>query len=90
MEKVDVNGESAAALFKYLKEQKSAIPLIHDIKANFEKFLVDKNGQVIEHYSGQGLFFRLPSTRHNQQALKPRTGAHPSRWLAAPKPPCVV
>jgi glutathione peroxidase len=48
--KVDVNGTNADPLFTFLKEQKNGI-LSGNIKWNFTKFLVDRNGQVIERYA---------------------------------------
>lgn len=48
--KVDVNGENQEPLFTFLKAQKSGI-LSKNIKWNFTKFLVDKNGKVIERYA---------------------------------------
>jgi len=48
--KIDVNGENAEPLFSYLKEQKKGV-LSKDIKWNFTKFLIDKNGQVIKRYA---------------------------------------
>jgi len=48
--KVDVNGTNADPLFTFLKEQKRGI-LSGNIKWNFTKFLVDRNGQVIERYA---------------------------------------
>ncbi|MFV8829966.1 glutathione peroxidase [Alkalihalobacterium sp. APHAB7] len=47
--KVDVNGNNADPLFKYLKEQKKGL-LSSRIKWNFTKFLVDGKGQVIKRY----------------------------------------
>jgi len=44
--KVDVNGENEEPLFKYLKEQKKSL-LGTNIKWNFTKFLVDREGNVI-------------------------------------------
>lgn len=50
--KVDVKGENAHPLFKHLtKEQKGL--LTGDIKWNFTKFLVDKNGKVVNRFSPQ-------------------------------------
>lgn len=49
--KVEVNGENAAPLFKYLKKQQSGILGSQKIKWNFTKFLVDKNGNVIDRYA---------------------------------------
>jgi glutathione peroxidase len=48
--KVDVNGENQAPIYKFLKEQKAGILGTEDIKWNFTKFLVDKNGKVIDRY----------------------------------------
>lgn len=47
--KVDVNGNNADPLFKYLKEQKKGL-LSSRIKWNFTKFLVDGKGHVIKRY----------------------------------------
>ncbi|MDR1409134.1 MAG: glutathione peroxidase [Oscillospiraceae bacterium] len=44
--KIDVNGENASPLYEWLKEQKSGIGS-KNIKWNFTKFLVNKNGEVI-------------------------------------------
>lgn len=50
--KVDVKGENAHPLYNYLtKEQKGL--LTEDIKWNFTKFLVDKNGEVVDRFSPQ-------------------------------------
>jgi glutathione peroxidase len=47
--KVDVNGENEDPLFGYLKEQKKTL-LGKKIKWNFTKFLVDRNGTVVERF----------------------------------------
>ncbi|CAI0438561.1 unnamed protein product [Linum tenue] len=48
-DKVDVNGPSTAPVYKFLKS--SAGGFLGDlIKWNFEKFLVDKDGKVVERY----------------------------------------
>ncbi|KAL9246723.1 hypothetical protein vseg_020221 [Gypsophila vaccaria] len=47
--KIDVNGENASPLYKYLKLGKWGI-FGDDIQWNFAKFLVDKNGQVVGRY----------------------------------------
>lgn len=44
--KVNVNGPSADPLFDYLKAQKGG----EDVKWNFTKFLVDKEGRVVGRY----------------------------------------
>jgi glutathione peroxidase len=48
--KIDVYGVEADPLFKHLTEQKKGL-LTNRIKWNFTKFLVDRNGQVVERYS---------------------------------------
>ncbi|XXM72234.1 glutathione peroxidase [Lysinibacillus sphaericus] len=50
--KTDVKGKSAHPLFKFLTKEKKGL-LMSDIKWNFTKFLVDKNGEVYERYSPQ-------------------------------------
>ncbi|CAL9095740.1 unnamed protein product [Musa textilis] len=48
-DKVDVNGPTTAPVYQFLKS--SAGGFLGDlIKWNFEKFLVDKNGKVVERY----------------------------------------
>lgn len=48
--KIDVNGENESPLFTFLKTQKGGI-LGDNIKWNFTKFLIDKNGNVINRYA---------------------------------------
>ncbi|WP_077620074.1 glutathione peroxidase [Bacillus sinesaloumensis] len=48
--KIDVNGEEEEPLFTFLKAQKGGI-LSKNIKWNFTKFLVDKNGKVVDRYA---------------------------------------
>lgn len=48
--KVDVKGDDAHPLFKYLTEEAKGI-LTEDIKWNFTKFLIDRKGQVIRRYA---------------------------------------
>lgn len=48
--KIDVNGINADPLFQYLKENSKSI-LGKQIKWNFTKFLVDKNGKVINRFA---------------------------------------
>lgn len=51
MAKIDVNGETADPLYKYLKEEKGGGLLGKAIKWNFTKFLVDKNGKVVKRFA---------------------------------------
>ena len=48
--KIDVNGKNAAPLFTYLKNQKGGF-IGDDIKWNFTKFLVSRDGKVVERYA---------------------------------------
>lgn len=49
-EKIDVNGEDEHSLYEFLKSSKKG--LFNDkIKWNFTKFLVDKDGEVVERYA---------------------------------------
>lgn len=49
-EKTNVNGKDAHPLYKYLKEEKKGV-LGSKIKWNFSKFLIDKDGNVIERFA---------------------------------------
>ncbi len=48
--KIDVNGDNAHPLYKYLKTASPGILGTEGIKWNFTKFLVDKNGNVVKRY----------------------------------------
>ena len=49
--KVDVNGDNATPLFRYLKKAKPGLLGSEAIKWNFTKFLVDGKGNVVERYA---------------------------------------
>jgi glutathione peroxidase len=51
MKKIDVNGPNTDPVYKYLKNEKSGLLGFKGIKWNFEKFLIDKEGKVVERYS---------------------------------------
>lgn len=48
--KIDVNGKNSEPLFEFLKKQKGGF-LGDDIKWNFTKFLVSRDGTVVERYA---------------------------------------
>jgi glutathione peroxidase len=48
--KIDVNGDRAHPLYKYLKNEKSGL-LGASIKWNFTKFLVDRRGRVVARHA---------------------------------------
>ena len=50
-EKVDVNGQDAHPLFQYLTKAAPGLFGTETVKWNFTKFLVDRNGKVIERYA---------------------------------------
>ena len=49
--KIDVNGDGAHPLWKWLKQEKSGLLGISAIKWNFSKFLVGRDGRVIKRYA---------------------------------------
>ena len=51
-EKIDVKGEQQHPLFKFLTEAQNGF-FNEKIKWNFTKFLVDKNGDVVQRFSPQ-------------------------------------
>jgi len=48
--KIDVNGNDAHPLWKYLK-MKQGGTLIDAIKWNFSKFMIDRNGQPVNRHA---------------------------------------
>lgn len=50
--KIDVNGENASPLYRFLKGEKGGI-VGSAIKWNFTKFLVDKDGNVVDRFAPQ-------------------------------------
>lgn len=47
---IDVNGDNAIPLYRYLKDKQNGI-FGDRIKWNFTKFLVDKNGQAVDRFA---------------------------------------
>ena len=50
-DKIDVNGPNADPFYDFLKNEQSGVLGTKNIKWNFSKFLVNKNGEVIKRYS---------------------------------------
>ncbi|MCM2349896.1 MAG: glutathione peroxidase [Bacteriovoracaceae bacterium] len=50
-DKVDVNGDNAAPLYQFLKDERPGLLGSKAIKWNFTKFLVDREGRVIKRYA---------------------------------------
>jgi glutathione peroxidase len=51
MAKVDVNGDKATPLYKYLTAKKTDPKFAGDIKWNFEKFVFDREGNVVARFN---------------------------------------
>ena len=51
--KIDVNGDDAAPIYKYLKDEAPGLLGSRAIKWNFTKFLVDRSGKVVKRYAPQ-------------------------------------
>ena len=49
--RIEVNGEHAHPLYRFLKEAKPGLLGTEAIKWNFTKFLIDRNGAVIQRYA---------------------------------------
>lgn len=47
--KIDVNGPNAAPLYQWLKQEKGGL-ITSDIKWNFTKFLINREGEVVKRY----------------------------------------
>lgn len=58
MSKICVNGDQTDPVYKFLKSQKSLVFKINKIFWNFEKFLINRDGEVVERFS----FFKNPSS----------------------------
>lgn len=50
MDKVEVNGEMQHPLYAYLKSKQTNALGFHGVKWNFEKFLIDREGEVVNRY----------------------------------------
>ncbi len=49
--KIEVNGENTHPLYAYLKHEAAGLLGTEAIKWNFTKFLVDRDGEVVERYA---------------------------------------
>ena len=49
--KIEVNGEGADPIYQWLKGEKPGFLGTEGIKWNFTKFLIGKDGQVIQRYA---------------------------------------
>ncbi len=51
MDKIEVNGDNTHPLYEYLKKSAPGILGSKNIKWNFTKFLINKQGEVVKRYS---------------------------------------
>ncbi|ATC31898.1 MAG: glutathione peroxidase [Caulobacter sp.] len=51
MSKIDVNGADAHPLYKFLKKEQKGVLGTEAIKWNFTKFLIGKDGQVVDRFA---------------------------------------
>ena len=49
--KVDVNGDTAAPFYNWLKSEKAGLLGSEAVKWNFTKFLLDKQGKVVDRFA---------------------------------------
>jgi len=49
--KIDVNGDDADPLYIFLKKEQGGFMWMDSIKWNFTKFLVDKNGKIVDRFA---------------------------------------
>lgn len=49
--KIEVNGDGAHPLYKYMKDTQKGFLGINQVKWNFEKFLVDKSGKCVKRFA---------------------------------------
>jgi glutathione peroxidase-family protein len=85
MRKVDVNGDDAAPLWKWLKSEKPGIMGLQMIKWNFEKFLVDPQGKVVDRWASTTTPASIGKTIFKKLGLPEKPADAPSPE-DAPKP----
>lgn len=51
MAKVDVNGDGAIPLYRWLKQEAPGVLGTRGVKWNFTKFLIDRHGHVVRRYA---------------------------------------
>ncbi|WP_017780179.1 glutathione peroxidase [Aeromonas dhakensis] len=51
MDKCEVNGEQAHPFYQWLKKEKPGLLGLENVKWNFTKFLIDRDGQVVDRFA---------------------------------------
>jgi len=85
MKKSDVNGDNVNDVFRYLKAQKRQLGLTR-IKWNFEKFLVDRQGNVVSRWASTSSPDSMDSTIQKLLAEEVAPDPTPTSTAAAPEP----
>lgn len=81
-DQVDVNGANAAPIYKFLKANKGGL-FGDGIKWNFSKFLVDKEGRVVDRYAPttSPLSIEVKSTCMTNRTFPTLAGIHILQYL---------
>lgn len=79
--KLDVNGNEAAPVFTWLKEQMPGVMGLKRVKWNFEKFLVSADGKVVARWTSMAKPESLedPIVKEIEKARKEGTLASPTK-----------
>ncbi|EEH22008.1 hypothetical protein PABG_04219 [Paracoccidioides brasiliensis Pb03] len=86
LSKVDVNGENAAPLWKWLKSEMPGIMGMKRVKWNFEKFLVSADGKVVHRWAS---FTKPESLRHAIEKEIHKAEGQPAEQEPTPEVPTV-
>ncbi|PVG04218.1 putative GPX2-glutathione peroxidase [Serendipita vermifera] len=84
MTKSDVNGNDTNDVYKWLKKQKSGLLGMSRIKWNFEKFLIDQNGKVVNRWASTTTPSSIDSAVVKLLANNPKP--EPTATTTAPEP----
>ena len=66
---VDVNGPNTAPVYNFLKSSKGTGLFGDIIKWNFEKFLIDKDGKVVERYLPTTSPLQIEASRFSNRCI---------------------
>ena len=88
--KIDVNGDEAAPIYKYLKSEALGLLGSKAIKWNFTKFLVDRSGRVVKRYAPQTKPEELASARATATRCCSPPDSFDGRWSRRSDSPSLV
>jgi len=84
MSKADVNGPNAADLYKFLTSKEKNPKFAGDVKWNFEKFLFNRDGQVIARYESKIVPDSADVVKLIEAELAKKTTVRPTEMKAQP------